>query len=36
MLVCLSVCLYPMNIKTAEPIGSKFFVGPRVTPGKVN
>ena len=33
--VCLSVCLYPINVKTAEPIGPKFFVGPHVTPGKV-
>ena len=31
----LSVCLYPINIKTAEPIGPKFCVGPLVTPGKV-
>ena len=23
----LSVCLYPINVKTAEPIGPKFFVG---------
>jgi len=34
-LACLSVCLYPINVKTAEPIGPKFFVGPHVTPGKV-
>jgi len=33
--VCLSIGLYPINIKTAEPIGSKFVVGPRVTPRKV-
>ena len=33
--VCLFVCLYPINIKTAEPIGPKFFVGSRGTPGKV-
>ena len=32
---CLSVCLYPINVKTAEPIGPKFCVGPHVTPGKV-
>ena len=25
--VCLSVCLFPINVKTAEPIGPKFFVG---------
>ena len=35
LFVCLSVCLYPINVKTAEPIGPKFFVGSRVTPGKV-
>ena len=37
-LACLSVssvCLYPINVKTAEPIGPKFCVGPHVTPGKV-
>ena len=37
--VCLSVflfvCLYPINVKTAEPIGPKFFVGHLGTPGKV-
>ena len=33
--VCLFVCLYPINVKTAEPIGPKFFVGHQVTPGKV-
>ena len=32
---CLSVCLYPINVKTAEPIGPKFFVGHLGTPGKV-
>ena len=32
--VCLFVCLYPINVKTAEPIGPEFFVGSRVTPGK--
>ena len=33
---CLSVCkLYPINPKTAEPIGPKFCVGPHMTPGKV-
>ena len=39
LLVCLSVslsvCLYPINVKTAEPIGPKFVVGHHVTPGKV-
>ena len=24
LFVCLSVCLYPINVKTAEPIGPKF------------
>ena len=33
--VCLSVCLYPLNVKTADPNGPKFVVGPHVTPGKV-
>ena len=32
--VCLFGCLYPKNVKTVEPIWPKFFVGPRVTPGK--
>ena len=32
--VCLSVCLCPINVKTAEPIGPKFFVGHHVTTGK--
>ena len=27
LLVWLSFCLYPMNVKTAKPIGSDFFVG---------
>ena len=37
MSVCLSlsVFLYPMNVKTAEPIGPEFCVGPHVTQGKV-
>ena len=34
-LACLFVCLYPINVKTAEPIGPKFFVGPHVALGKV-
>ena len=29
------VCLYPINVITAEPIGPTFFVGSRVTPGKI-
>ena len=33
--VCLFVCLYPINVKTAEPIETKFCVGPNVTPAKV-
>ena len=33
--VCLSACLYPINVKTAEPIGPKLFVGHHVTTGKV-
>ena len=33
--VCLFVCLYPINVKTAEPIGPKFFVGHIGTPGMV-
>jgi len=33
--VCLFVCLYPINVKTAEPSGPKFFVGHHVTTGKV-
>ena len=35
-ILCLSVCLYPINVKTAEPIGPKFFVGPCMTPGKIH
>ncbi len=30
-----AVCLYPINVKTAEPIGPTFFVGHLGTPGKV-
>ena len=33
--VCLFVCLYPINVKTAEPIGPKFDMGHHVTTGKV-
>ena len=32
---CLFVCLYPINVKTAEPNGPKFFVGAHMTPEKV-
>ena len=31
-----SFCLHPINVKTAEPIGPKFCVGPHVTPGKAH
>jgi len=31
---CLFVCLYPMNVKTAEPIGPEFCVGPHVILGR--
>ena len=34
-ILCLSVCVYPNNVKTAEPIGTKFCVGNQLTPGKV-
>ena len=30
-----SGCLYPINVKTAEPIGPKLCVEPHLTPGKV-
>ena len=30
--VCLSVSLYPINLKTAGPIGPKYCVGPHMTP----
>ena len=33
--VWVSVRLYPINVKTAEPIGPKFVVGHLGTPGKV-
>ena len=32
--VCLFVCLYPINVKTAEPIGPNFFEGHHVTLGQ--
>ena len=31
----LSVCLYPINVKTSKPIRPKFCMGPHVTPGKI-
>ena len=34
LLACLPVCLHPINVKTAEPIGPKFGEGPHMTPGK--
>ena len=30
----MSVCLHPINVKTAEPIGPKFCVGPHITSEK--
>ena len=30
--VCLFVCLYPINVNTAEPIGLKFCVRSHVSP----
>ena len=35
LLVCPSVRLYPINVKTAEPIRQKFCVGPHMKPEKV-
>ena len=32
---CLFVCLCPINVRTAKPIGPKFCVGPHMTPGKI-
>ena len=34
-LICVSVSLYPINVKTAETIGPKFSLGPHMIPGKV-
>ena len=34
--VCLGVCLYPINVKTAEPIRPKFCVGPNMALRKVH
>ena len=34
-ILCLFVSLYPTNVKTAEPIGPKFFVEPHMIPAKV-
>ena len=33
--IYLLVCSYPINVKTSEPIGPKFCVGPYMNPGKV-
>ena len=35
LLICLPVCLYPINVKRIKPIGPKFCMGPHMTPGKV-
>ena len=35
LLVCLFVCLCPINVKKAESIGPKFCVGHHMTRGKV-
>ena len=32
--VCLSVCLYPINVKMTEPIGPTFFMATHMTTGK--
>ena len=34
-LACLFVSLYLINVKTAKPTGTKFCVGPHMTPRKV-
>ena len=33
--LCLLSCLYPINVKTAEPIESKIFKASHIIPGKV-
>ena len=35
IILCLYLCLYPINIKTAEPIGFTFFMATHVTQGKL-
>ena len=35
MFVCMSVRLYPINVKTAELIGPKFCVGPHRPQGRI-
>ena len=34
LLVCQSVCLYPINVNTAEPIEPNIFEATHMTPGK--
>ena len=34
-IACLFSYLYPINLKTTEPIWSKFCMWPHMTPGKV-
>ena len=34
--LCLSVRLYPINVKTAGLIGPNICVGPHMTPGRVS
>ena len=33
--LCLFLCLYPINVKTAEPIGPKICEATHITQGKV-
>ena len=35
LLVWMFVCLWPINVETAKPIGPKFFLGPQRIPGKI-
>ena len=35
VLYCTSICMYSMNVETAEPTGPKFSVGPYMAPKKV-
>ena len=35
-ILCLSVCLSKINVKTAEPIGPKCFMVTHMTPRKLN
>ena len=36
LFVSLSVCLYPINVKTTELVDPKYFVGPPMTQGLKN